>query len=247
MADNNENKPPMNPKTIGSYWLMGAIGAVALVGAIFAGVIAADLTTGDSGDDEDDIPHAELGGDDAPAWRAPQIEPAWPKPDVVLTDTDGNDYDLREETEGYVTVLALGFTNCPDECPAHMNTISRAIEEMNPDDADDVKVVFVTTDPERDTPEVLRNWLDLFDEDFVGLTGSLEEVEAVQQELGVPVAEQVEDSPRDAGDYDVSHSVIVYAFDKDTNESHIVFPLGVQRDAWVHDLTKLVREGWSAE
>lgn len=239
-----------SPRKLGQYWIMGAVGAVVLAGAIFGGVAVANLTTGD--DEDDEIPHVDTG--EQPEFFAPRVNPAWPKPDFVLTDTNGEPYDIQAETAGYVTVLILGYTNCPDECPTHLLNISRALEGMDADDAEEVKVLFVTTDPQRDSEAVIRDWLDNFNTEFVGLTGSQDELNQIQRELGIsqdslaaPYEGQGE-AAEDAGEYLVQHSVVVYAFDKDTNLSHIAFPHtpdgSLGQDEWVHDLTKLVDEGW---
>ena len=76
------------------------------------------------------------------------------------------------ELEGSITLLFFGYTYCPDECPMHMANIGAALKKLPPGIADQVKLVFVTTDPARDTPVELRRWLDNFDRHFVGLTGT---------------------------------------------------------------------------
>jgi protein SCO1 len=246
MTDKKDDQNQVTTSTLTRYWVYGAVAAVVVAGSIFAGVVAANMTSGggSASGSNDDIPHFEPGRDQ-PAFLAPQITPAWPKPDFVLTDTAGNPYDIQAETEGYVTVLALGYTHCPDECPLHMFNISQALSAMDTEDAERVKVLFITTDPERDTGEVIRRWLDNFNADFVGLTGSEEEIIAVQRELGVRPAEV---GLEEGDEYFLIHSAVVYAFDKDTNLSHIAFPHtpdgSLARDEWAHDLTKLVREGW---
>jgi protein SCO1/2 len=73
-----------------------------------------------------------------------------PKADFTLESMRGGDYAFLEETEGFVTLLFFGYTYCPDICPIHMANIGAVLKKLTPDIANRVKVVFVTTDPERD-------------------------------------------------------------------------------------------------
>ena len=81
------------------------------------------------------------------------------KPDLVLTDTHGKKYDLREETKGKPTLIYFGYTHCPDVCPLTMSNIAIAKKQLPKAEQDKLRVVFVTTDPERDTPAALGKWL----------------------------------------------------------------------------------------
>ncbi|HLJ14350.1 MAG TPA: SCO family protein [Bryobacteraceae bacterium] len=104
-------------------------------------------------------------------YRGGIVTPPLPKPRFVLTDTSGAPFDFWNRTQGSVTLLFFGYTNCPDQCPMHMSNIGVALKKLPPGLADQVKLVFVTTDPARDTRVELRRWLDNFDKHFVGLTG----------------------------------------------------------------------------
>lgn len=160
-------------------------------------------------------------------------------PNVVLTDTAGHAYDLRQDTRDKFTLVYVGYTHCPDICPAHMANIAAALGQLPPDVARDIEVLFVTSDPERDTPEVLRAWLDHFDSGFVGLTGSQDALDAVQRGLGLPIAVR-EDLGN--GDYSVGHAADVVAFSKD-GEAHLEFPPGSSPDDFAHDI-QLLLKGW---
>ena len=175
------------------------------------------------------------------AYRGGLVEPPLPKPQFVLTDTWGARFDFRKRTEGAVTLLFFGYTSCPDQCPMHMSTLGSAMKKLPAEVAGKVKLVFVTTDPARDTPVQLRSWLDNFDRNFVGLTGSDAALEAVQRAVGVPPARKTE--ARD-GNYGVSHANFVVAYTRD-NLAHVIYPGGVRKDDWVHDLPLLVRETWT--
>lgn len=183
----------------------------------------------------------ETGGNAPAAYHGFGVDPALPKPDITLTDTSGSAYRLRDETAGYVTLLFFGYTHCPDICPTHLATIAAALDTLPDDVARRVKVVFITTDPARDTPERIRAWLDTFNPEFIGLTGTQEEVDAAQTAMGVPLAVK-EDLGN--GNYAVSHSALVFAFTTD-DRAHVVYPFGVRQSDWTQDLPKLVKEGWT--
>ncbi len=153
-----------------------------------------------------------------------------PKPDITLTDTAGHPYNLVQATQGKVVLLYFGYTHCPDVCPTTMADIATALRHVAPSVRSDVAVVFVTVDPARDTPAVLRQWLDQFDAAFVGLTGPPATVEAAQRQVGLAVlsgAEQV-----------VNHSVETLAFTRD-NLAHVAYVQSPVSD-YVADLPALV-------
>jgi protein SCO1 len=244
---------------VARFWVLGVVGALVLIIAAVAGVFAANLATDDdsanadtddrsvdAGAESGELAEARAGGE-KPDFYGVRINPPWPKPDFVLTDTGGNDFDIVAETEGYVTLIALGYTNCPDICPTHMLDIREMLRAMDPEDARQVKVIFITTDPARDTPEVLDRWLGLFNPDFIGLTADQETIERVQIAMGVEPAEAVETERARAGgfEYEVTHAAFVYAFDPETELAHLVYPFGIEREHWLHDVTKLVQEGYT--
>src|SRR5450631_4240953 len=113
-------------------------------------------------------------------YRGGLVSPPLPKPKFTLTDTSGAAFDFSSKTQGYTTLLFFGYTHCPDMCPLEMLTIAQGFKKIPPAYADRFKVVFVTTDPARDTPQVLRAWLDHFDKRFIGLTGSQSAIDAAQ-------------------------------------------------------------------
>ncbi len=173
-----------------------------------------------------------------PQYRGGVITPPLPKPKFTLTDTSGVPFDFREKTQGYVTLLFFGYTSCPDQCPMHMANIGAALKKLPAAAAGKVKLVFVTTDPARDTPAVLRRWLDLFDRRFIGLSGTEAAIETVQRAAGVPVAQKVGAAERN---YAVAHANFVLAYSKD-NLAHLLYPGGVSKDDWAHDLLLLLKE-----
>jgi protein SCO1/2 len=175
-------------------------------------------------------------------YRGGLVSPPQAKPEFVLTDTSGNPYDFRRQTDGYVTLLFFGYTNCPDMCPTQMAMISRALRSMSPAGASQFRVVFVTTDPERDRPPVLRAWLDHFNKSFMGLTGSQQAIDAAQMAAKVEPAKK--SAVRPDGGYGVGHSAFVFAYTRD-NLAHIVYPVGLTARDWMHDLPYLADETWA--
>src|SRR5246500_3469696 len=93
-------------------------------------------------------------------YRGGLVSPPLPKPRFVLTDTSGSPFDFWNRTQGSITLLFFGYTYCPNECPMHMANIGLALKKLPAGVANQVNLVFVTTDPARDTPAVLRRWLD---------------------------------------------------------------------------------------
>ena len=120
--------------------------------------------------------------------------------------------------------------------------IAKVFKQLPADMADQFKVVFVTTDPERDSPEVLRSWLDHFDKRFIGLTGSAAAIDAAQVAANMPVA--TKSAVRPDGAYEVGHAAFVLAYTKD-NRAHVIYPLGVKQEDWAHDLPFLAKETWT--
>jgi protein SCO1/2 len=160
-------------------------------------------------------------------------------PAAVLTDTDGEPFDLRAETAGHITMVFFGYTSCPDACPIQMAVLGRAFTDLPGSVRDELRVVFVTTDPARDTPDVIRSYLDQFDETFIGLTGDRDALRAAQLEAGVPAA--TIDTPDDDGDYLVGHATQVLVFDR-AGVARRAYPLGVRQNDWVADLADLVED-----
>jgi protein SCO1/2 len=193
---------------------------------------------------------AQTKGQSAPAdlgrvtYRGGMVSPPLPKPKFTLTDTSGAPFNFALKTEGYATLLFFGYTHCPDMCPMQMHMIAQAMKALPPGMAGQFKVVFVTTDPDRDNPGVLRAYLDHFDKNFIGLTGSQAAIDAAQIAANMPPAKK---SPvRADGAYDVGHSAFVLAYTKD-NLAHLVYPMGIEVPDLAHDLRYLAGETWASQ
>lgn len=175
----------------------------------------------------------------ASPYRGGLVSPPLPKPKFTLTDTSGAAFDFGPKTQGYVTLLFFGYTHCPDMCPMQMHMIGQAFTKLPSAVIDQFKVVFVTTDPARDTPQLMRAWLDNFDKRFIGLTGSDSAIAAAQIAANLSPASK---SPvRPDGTYDVGHAAFVLAYTKD-NLAHVIYPVGMALEDWVHDLPFLAKE-----
>jgi protein SCO1 len=160
----------------------------------------------------------------------------YPAPDTELTDTEGRPFSLATSTDQRLTLVFFGYTQCPDECPTTMATLASAMLQLDDADRDDVQVVFVTTDPARDTAPVIRHWLDHFDPSFVGLTAPLPTIKSVAETLGVPVS-QGRRLP--SGGYDVTHGTQVLALDG-TDTVPVVWTIGATAPEFAHDIHQLL-------
>lgn len=176
--------------------------------------------------------------DDTPAasrWAGRELDPAPERPVTELVDTSGQAFDLRAATSGELTLVFFGYTNCPDICGIQMATLRESLQRVEVP----AKVVFITTDPARDTPERLRSWLDSFDSSFIGLTGPPAAIQQAQEDMGVTVA--LSDEPASNGEYTVGHSSAVYVFTGD-DRAHLAYPAGTRQEDWADDLPLIAAE-----
>lgn len=175
---------------------------------------------------------------DTRTYRGTVLDAPVARIDFTLTDTRGELFSFREQTDGSLTLLFFGYTHCPDVCPVHMANLAAVLERFPYDVRNRVKVVFVSTDPHRDTPERIRTWLDGFAPYFIGLHGPLEEVNRIQQQLGLPVAGTGQ--ARADGSYDVGHAASILAF-LPGGPARVAYPFGTRQADWEHDLPLLLR------
>ena len=170
--------------------------------------------------------------------KGPRLVQALPKPGFVLQNLDGSPFDFRQATRGRLAFLFFGYTNCPDVCPLHMANLAWAIRTLPPEQRAGVRVVFVSTDPERDTPDRLRAWLKQFDSTFVAVTGTPTALEVAQRSVGMPPAMREGELPK--GGYGMTHAAQLWAFTPD-DSAHVVYPWGMQREDLAADLAKLLQ------
>lgn len=182
------------------------------------------------------------GGTSRPAAR-PALHGLLPdaptaRPRFTLTDTGGAAYDFAARTRGRVTLQFWGYTTCSDICPATMADIAAALRRLPDQVRGQVTVVFATTDAGRDTPAVVRRWLDRFDGSFVGLTGTAAQLAGAQRAAGLPMA--VRETVA-GGNYAVDHFAAVTAYARDDRVA-AVYPAGATAGDYAADLPVLVEE-----
>ena len=130
--------------------------------------------------------------------------------DFSLIDTNGNpvsDKDFR----GKVMIVYFGFTHCPDVCPLALGTLSAALNELTDEERAELAPIFISVDPERDTPDAMKAYLS-FDDRLIGLTGSTEAAAAVRQSFKVAARRQ--ELPDSALGYEVQHTSLFYIVDR---------------------------------
>ncbi len=226
-----------------SWRRLGRVVAVTMLGVVPLMLSSCSGSSGGSAAS----PITQVGG---PAQTNPRYPGAfifprpYPMPDVTLTDTSGAPYDIGSHTAATVTLLYFGYTHCPDLCPLNMATTASAIEGLPRPDRDRVRVVFVTTDPNRDTPTVIRTWLDHFDTRFVGLTGSIEAIRQAEQAAGVPFAVAGQTSGPGSS-YQVVHAGFVLVYTQD-GKVHAEFPAEIRAGQEAQDLIALLAQGWKS-
>ena len=137
-----------------------------------------------------------------------------------LTDQDGRTVTDQDQ-KGRPFLVFFGFTRCPEICPTTLFEISEILRKLGPD-ADRTRALFITVDPERDTPKALKDYLSSFDAHMVGLTGDSDAIAAVAKSYRV-IYRKV---PLDQGDYTMDHTAIVYLMGKD---GRFVTPFNMKR------------------
>lgn len=129
--------------------------------------------------------------------------------DFRLTDHDGQPFAL-ESQRGKVILIFFGYSSCPDACPTTLSKLSR-VSRLLGDDRSRMRTLYVSVDPERDTPAVLKADLASFSLDAIGLTGTKAEIDRVVQQYGAKY--EVVPTPQSAARYTISHTTTVYALD----------------------------------
>ncbi len=139
-----------------------------------------------------------------PAFKGQVVEKLAAAPEISMIDQNGNPFQLSA-MRGKVVLVFFGFTNCVDECPLTMAHIKLALESLG-SDAKDVQVVLVSTDPVRDTPQALQDYLGKFDPSYIGIPGTVDELTKIWNDYDVVVL--------DGGE---THSSFTYVIDKQGN------------------------------
>ncbi|MFJ3584423.1 SCO family protein [Streptomyces sp. NPDC090127] len=208
--------------------------AAALAVTLAVGVGGGDDTAGGPGNGA----VAEVSAENDTTKAATVLDRPFTKPDLVLTDTKGQKFDLRAQTKGKPTLIYFGYTHCPDVCPMTMSNIAVAKKELPKADQDKLQVVFVTTDPERDTPAELAKWLPAAgDPSFTGLTGDFSAIQAGARQMGIGI-----DPPKKENGKVVSmHGAQVIAFSPTTDQGYVLYGEDTTVEDYAKDLPKLIK------
>ena len=157
-------------------------------------------------------------------------------PTTPLTDTNGDLYSLADSTHKRLTLVFFGYTHCPDICSIVMGSLASAMTRLDDADRKQVDVVFVTTDPQRDTEQVLHNYLARFDPAFIGLTGPLPTIARIGSALAVAV---MKGQKLASGGYDVTHGTSVLGIDRN-DQVPIVWTEGTSAAQFASDIHQLL-------
>ena len=205
--------PPSNPRTPPRYALLAIAFAGLLV--VAAGVLLALAMR--------ETPRGAAGTALASAIGGP----------FHLIDQNGkpvSDADLK----GKWQLVFFGYTHCPDTCPTALNEVALALDQLGVK-RDEVEIVFITVDPERDTPDVLKSYVQSFDAPIIALTGSPDAVAQAAKAYRVFYAKH----PRGDGDYDMDHSAVIYVMNPEGRFTATFTP-DSSADAIVQRLQKLL-------
>ena len=158
-------------------------------------------------------------GDDE-NWNGKDISGPMPELAFELTGTSG-DTVTAEQTDGNIRLLFFGFTSCPDICPATLQKLSRAVKDLPEALRTDTQIVFVSVDPQRDTPERIDSYVSFFSDRAIGLTGEEPALRELSKRYRTTFGY---DEPDAEGNYNVSHSGAVYVFDREGKARLLIRP-----------------------
>ena len=158
--------------------------------------------------------------------------------DIALTDTDGEPFSLATDADKPLTLVFYGYTSCPDECPLVMSSLTAALTRLDDADREKIDVVFVTTDPARDSEKVLRKYLDRYGKDFIGLTGDLKDIVTLAESMRLYIgeAERLPSGGYDLGVHDTHVSAV------SGGEARVVWSMNTSPKQFADDIHHLLEE-----
>ena len=171
---------------------------------------------------------------DLPVFQATDITGADFARDFKLTDHNGQPRTLAS-FKGKIVAVFFGYTHCPDVCPTTLSDFAAALKQLGPL-ADQVQVLFVTVDPQRDTPELLKIFVPAFDPRFLGMTTDAVSLKALAQEYKVVYQKT---SVKGADNYLIDHSAGTYVYDAE-GRLRLLVPYGSSPDLIARDLKTLL-------
>ena len=172
---------------------------------------------------------------DGPKFQSSDVTGAAMGRTLALTDHNGKPRTLAD-FRGKVVVVNFGYTQCPDVCPTTLAQLAEVMKKLGPD-ANRVQVLFVTVDPERDTPELLSKYVPAFDPRFAGLYGDAEATERTAKEFKIIYQKRPGPTP---GSYTMDHSAGTYIFDPQ-GRLRLYVSYGQGPDVFAHDLRELLK------
>lgn len=178
---------------------------------------------------------AGCGGAEKPAFKSTDITAADFGRDFQLADHNGKSRTLAD-FRGKVVVLFFGYTHCPDVCPTTMAELAQAMNKLGADTGR-VQVLFVTVDPERDTPALLAKYVPAFNPGFLGLTGDVGVVTQTAKEFKVFFQKQPGSAP---DKYTMDHSAGTFVFDP-SGKLRLYVGYGQGAEVFAHDIRELLR------
>jgi protein SCO1/2 len=178
--------------------------------------------------------------DESVPWRLTNVTGHMPDLDFKLVDDHGKPVS-GQDYRGKVVILYFGYTHCPDVCPLTLAQLHVVMQRLGPL-ADGARILFVSVDPARDTPDVMHAYVNAFDPRAVGLSGAPREIEALSKRYRSAFTREPD---KGDGQYEVSHSSAIYVFDRDGKARLLATP-GNPQDDLVHDLHLLLSLGASS-
>ncbi|MEU6285491.1 SCO family protein [Streptomyces sp. NPDC047028] len=160
------------------------------------------------------------------------------KPSLTPTDQNGHRYDLVKQTAGRRTRWYFGYTHWPDVCPTTMADIALAAHRLPAAGRHRLRMFFVSTDPDRDTPGSLKQWLGAIHPDFTGLTGDFSAVRRAARSPGVGISRPVRHKD---GSETVSHRAEAIVFSPRDDEAHFFYTVGTSERRYAADLSKFIK------
>jgi protein SCO1/2 len=157
--------------------------------------------------------------------------------DFVLTNQNGGDFRMSTDSKD-VSIVFFGYTLCPDVCPTTLSDMIKAKRALGAD-AERVSFIWITVDPERDTPSVFKQRIEVFDPEFIGLSGTRQSLEEVWKDFGIFV--ERDDTQGSAAGYLVSHTANTFLVDQDM-KTRVVFPFGTASELIAADVAAVLKE-----
>lgn len=176
-----------------------------------------------------------LAGCSGQEWNSTDITGVMPDLDFTLIEESGNEV-TAEEYDDKATLLFFGFTHCPDVCPLTLARLASELRQLSEQEREQIQVLFVSVDPDRDTPELLADYTSAFGPEFIGLTGTQAQLREITRRFRVTYSYA---EPDEYGSYDVSHSSAVFGFNAD-GEAAILMRDDLAPEEQLSDIRQLI-------